>query len=287
MKTGILVGLAFVFFTALDVQAYYDPSIGRWASRDPAEEEEGGNNLYVFAGNDAIDYYDILGLRWLIMRNGDETAAAIPQAGDTIADLANTIGLNANQYPAWLTLEPGTFFPSSANQIMTGCESFAIPNTVVAYWAGWGGGIGKTYVKWNPSVKYLRSLGFKVDTFNHVDGSSLALQQILTSKTAQKELHGLYFWGHGYAPYPSVGLVSQSGDPVLFYVDTSLGSSVSLFYQMALGIVFACDSNTGKSVLMSGSPNQIWHGFTDTLVPLPGMEYNVKNFIKHGQQGTQ
>lgn len=40
---------------------YYDPSTGRWPSRDPIEED-GGLNLYGFVENDGINYIDILGL---------------------------------------------------------------------------------------------------------------------------------------------------------------------------------------------------------------------------------
>ncbi len=40
---------------------YYDPTTGRWLSRDPIGER-GGENLYGFVGNDAISYVDILGL---------------------------------------------------------------------------------------------------------------------------------------------------------------------------------------------------------------------------------
>ncbi|BDS08279.1 hypothetical protein NT6N_33190 [Oceaniferula spumae] len=40
---------------------YYDPLTGRWPSRDPIEES-GGNNLYSFSVNDALNSYDILGL---------------------------------------------------------------------------------------------------------------------------------------------------------------------------------------------------------------------------------
>ena len=39
---------------------YYDPTAGRWPSRDPIEEE-GGPNLYGFVSNDPISYFDILG----------------------------------------------------------------------------------------------------------------------------------------------------------------------------------------------------------------------------------
>jgi RHS repeat-associated protein len=36
---------------------YYSPSMGRWISRDPIEED-GGNNLYAFVGNNPINYFD-------------------------------------------------------------------------------------------------------------------------------------------------------------------------------------------------------------------------------------
>ena len=38
--------------------AIYDPAQGRWASRDPIEEQ-GGVNLYGFVGNNGIDRWDI------------------------------------------------------------------------------------------------------------------------------------------------------------------------------------------------------------------------------------
>src|SRR5206468_2180104 len=40
---------------------YYNPSSGRWLSRDPLAEK-GGLNLYLFAGNDPLDLVDPLGL---------------------------------------------------------------------------------------------------------------------------------------------------------------------------------------------------------------------------------
>jgi hypothetical protein len=42
-------------------QAFYNPSTGRWLSRDPIEEA-GGSNLYVIVGNDPTDLIDDLGL---------------------------------------------------------------------------------------------------------------------------------------------------------------------------------------------------------------------------------
>ena len=40
---------------------FYNPSLGRWLSRDPIGEE-GGLNLYGFTGNDAVNKWDILGM---------------------------------------------------------------------------------------------------------------------------------------------------------------------------------------------------------------------------------
>ena len=40
---------------------FYDPSPGRWLSRDPAEES-GGLNLYGFVGNDPLDFIDMDGM---------------------------------------------------------------------------------------------------------------------------------------------------------------------------------------------------------------------------------
>jgi len=258
---------------------YYKPSTGSWLSRDP-DEEDGGDNVYGFAGNDDVDYYDIFGLKWTISRNGDETASAEPDAGDTIADLANMIGLKAEQFPMWLTVSSGNTLPSSTSQKMTGCEHFEVPNTVVAYWAGNLGWLGRWYVRWNPNVRYLRSLGFYVDDRHHQDGDVLALQGIFHSRSQAKQLQGFYFWGHGSAPYPAKWLMSASGDAVLQF------ASPGLFYQMGLGLVFCCDSNSGKSVLMSNNGSAIWNGYTGTLYPWPFKAYKAKDYIHHGDQAT-
>ena len=45
---------------------YYNPSTGRWVSRDPIEEN-GGANLYAFVGNDGVSIADYLGLAGYLM----------------------------------------------------------------------------------------------------------------------------------------------------------------------------------------------------------------------------
>jgi RHS repeat-associated protein len=52
---------------------YYNPSTGRWLSRDPIEEE-GGYNLYAFVGNAPLDYIDPFGERAISFEiNGPQT----------------------------------------------------------------------------------------------------------------------------------------------------------------------------------------------------------------------
>jgi RHS repeat-associated protein len=42
-------------------ERYYSPSLGRWISRDSADEQ-GGLNLYAFVGNNSINHFDALGM---------------------------------------------------------------------------------------------------------------------------------------------------------------------------------------------------------------------------------
>jgi hypothetical protein len=60
IKNVIPLAVAAAFFAALNVQAYFDPSVGRFASRDPIEEQ-GGLNLYDFVGNNPVSYVDPFG----------------------------------------------------------------------------------------------------------------------------------------------------------------------------------------------------------------------------------
>ncbi len=77
-----LLAIVAILFAAVQAQAYFDPHIGRWASRDPigdlafrqqiiqgktkAErklfEQQALGLGYVFVDNDGINHYDYLGL---------------------------------------------------------------------------------------------------------------------------------------------------------------------------------------------------------------------------------
>ena len=53
--------LVIVCFATLQVHAYFDPHVGRFASRDPIQER-GGVNLYDFVGNAPVIFIDPYGL---------------------------------------------------------------------------------------------------------------------------------------------------------------------------------------------------------------------------------
>jgi len=59
---------------------YYDPSTGRWLSRDPIEEK-GGLNTYCYLANDAVKCIDLLGLELIQLPRGGTRYQAREIAG--------------------------------------------------------------------------------------------------------------------------------------------------------------------------------------------------------------
>ena len=60
MKTKLIrpiLAILVLAFAASIANAYYDPHVGRWASRDPIEEK-GGGNLYGFVYNNPVVWFD-------------------------------------------------------------------------------------------------------------------------------------------------------------------------------------------------------------------------------------
>lgn len=55
---------------------YYNPTVGRWISRDPIEES-GGLNLYGMVGNDLVGRIDLLGMAWNSAKGIEALKAAI------------------------------------------------------------------------------------------------------------------------------------------------------------------------------------------------------------------
>lgn len=101
----------------------------KWPNRDPIAER-GGKNLYIFSGNDPVDFFDVLGLAWKVERKGRDRARAKPESGDTVEDLAKLIRFDNKDYRKWLKPVGPSRMPGSATEPITGCAEFTIPNTV-------------------------------------------------------------------------------------------------------------------------------------------------------------
>jgi len=55
------IALAILLTASYSASAFYDPSTGRWVSRDPIGER-GGVNLYEFVNNNSLSWFDSFGL---------------------------------------------------------------------------------------------------------------------------------------------------------------------------------------------------------------------------------
>ena len=110
---------------------YYSPVLGRWISRDPMEEE-GGENVYNFVGNNSCNIFDVLGLDWSNPdRNGGARANITCKCGDSVADLEakNIIAFDFAEYSKWLKPEDGKPLLTPKDQKATENRTFSIPNT--------------------------------------------------------------------------------------------------------------------------------------------------------------
>ncbi|MDD2230188.1 MAG: hypothetical protein PHY48_12325 [Candidatus Cloacimonetes bacterium] len=101
---------------------YYEPILCMWLSRDPIGEK-GGNNLYLIANNDTINYWDYVGYDWRIDRNPEKGyAIAVPTSqSDSFDSLAIKIKLDAEDYQEWA---------HTSDQRPVRCKKYKIPNTV-------------------------------------------------------------------------------------------------------------------------------------------------------------
>jgi len=295
----------------------YHPQAGRWLQRDP-EEYDSELTLYAYVGSAPTNAIDPYGL-WIITRDGKAKALAVAEPGDTIAKLAETIGLEASQANAWLefhwelhgdTATTWAVPVTPAGKIdvqaaLTGCEKYDIPNTVLAYWAGELGSFGKWWVRWKEDAETLKTRGFKVD--EQQGWTAEKFENYLATQTGTKELHGLFFWGHGYwrgqRPWwdvlhlvvngPWSGILTDSShkddkDPVVregYYSDYS---AWSLSYKLALGVLWACGTDAARYRFSSG-PGAIFQGHPGVLVPHGGHLFGPKmsTLVPPGAQGTR
>jgi hypothetical protein len=232
MENGIALAVAVVFTTALNVQAWFDPSTERWASRDPLEED-GGDNLYGFVANDGINCDDAFGL-WQIKRNGGARADATPEEGDTVDGLAQIIHFDDKDYQVWLQPEYGSAMPDTPMEVISWCANYSIPNTIYfedAPLLSWLDHFGPIPV-WQSQFAKMAS-SFSARGFNVITRQPSNLN-VAQADLADGNLFGWGFAGHGGGRGNLVFAPGQQTAPLIPQRYTRYGVS----FLLALG----CDT---------------------------------------------
>ena len=245
MKTKVTIA-AVILLTSVHAFAEYMPSLGRFISRDPIEEK-GGLNLYAFCENDPINNWDYLGF-W---KKGDTIDGGkrriyIREGSESPKELATLVNLDANEINKWAKYEDNK-----------NCK-ISVPNTIIAYWAGDVGMLGRWWVDWNDNVKQLKDEGFFVDEQRYNSSSALKeydLERKMLASAQQKRLYGLYFWGHGYTDGSGLS-------PKLMSYDSLLQNPN--FYKLARVHIFACNCDEGAKNISADGKGQ---GRTGTYCP--------------------
>jgi RHS repeat-associated protein len=295
----------------------YEADLGRFVSRDPACTACDVPSWYPYAGNMPTSSVDWAGL-WKIDRNGmcwpGGLAPAESECGDTIDGLALRIGLESSEWSAWLgtpdmisTLDSSKDIPPrqlTAGTYLSGGQQFWIPNTIYAHWAGTGGDIGKLYVRWTMAMLTFWDLGFRVE--EDQGGQAAGFNNTIANLSQRRELHGIYFWGHGVCNDPSwhwwkhcpewIGLLTDATGGGASYISYYVTWHWMFSYKPAFGLLCACGSYTARPFFSSAPGSAFW-GAHDTLSPFPPNYWghvpnvelgcpNVPAILPFGAQGT-
>ncbi len=169
---------------------FYHPGLMRWLNRDPIEED-GGVNLYAQSGNDTLGQFDYLGFTWLIMRNGDRFAYAVPTSSDdTFNGLAEIVQLDGFDYTKWA---------HTKDELPVKCKWYLIPNVKVYH-----KGVRRFYENWSCNIigdwdrQNVRQMvqdkadGFKVVLKNNIDDTDML------SDLGADGIYEYTFTGHGF-----------------------------------------------------------------------------------------
>lgn len=276
----------------------HNPQTAAAFSAIGASQYDDGMNAYQYTGSNPVNRVDPMGLAWYVNRNGGATATAWPIISpDTVKNLSSKIGLEYMEFKKWLArssdirTENGvkTFENLLGTDKICPNQRFSIPNTVLTYWAGELGGLGRGLVNWERDTTYLRSLGFATE-YNSGQTAS-GFESYLYNKSASKELHGMFFWGHGVPDNNDYywGLITDlekyrvaKDDNMQRAYITNYRNNWKLEYRLALGLIYACGGKYTK--IGNFSSNSIHWGDTGTLIPIGTPP--VSDHIKPGDQGT-
>jgi RHS repeat-associated protein len=280
--------------------------LGSFTQMDPSGYPD-GLNAYAMLRANPVGGVDPQGL-WKINRNGTSTAVATSDEGDTIADLAAIIGLDAANWSSWLTVSaagltaranpatrsstaPATGSSVGARTPLCAAQTVQVPNTILMFWTGELGGFGRSWVRWDSQAEWLRAGGFDVvEQLNDGAGPWTGAQflQWLSTSSGAKELHGLVVWGHGWR-----GGFSDK-NPSRFQV-TYKEAVAHLRYTLGLVVLNVCEGGWSKATnngLEGGrdlvaSNGEFW-GVTKTLYPITDSDFAViYNVMADGFHGSR
>jgi len=228
--------------------------------------------------------------QWSIKRLGNATAEAHAYNGCTIADLAEQIGLTANQFQDWLTKDNQATYKLFNGNRVTGAKLdvnselasdivFQVPNTIYAVWY------------WNPAYKdecrwpleniqqdydnfqadnlmRLSGLGFLVFDYDNSSATNCNLSpnaakskvfnNIQTLANA-KALHGLYLTGHGSeSSFGQADAVNWGPDWSINYSGGEYNSQNpdtwaidhALAYKLGAFIAHSCNSSSDETAVL-------------------------------------
>ncbi len=159
VKTGNAATIPFGFSTKyLDAETglnyygfrYYNPSTGRWLSRDPIGEQ-GGINLYGMVGNNSIDHTDTLGLAAEIRITEDDSAKNyhFTAEGYTSLGPATTGLIQVDDYVGtWFMPKGNNYRSISGEGTQLYSHSFELHESLNVNWPP---GFGTRIVKLQPS----------------------------------------------------------------------------------------------------------------------------------------
>lgn len=156
-------------------------------------EEQGGLNLFLFAGNNPIDNWDSVGLQWHYERDGKNRAVVwFDDPKDTVEQLAKLLRLDASNSSKWLKDEQGKKVHGKLEE----CKLYTVPNKFVVV-LGWrailSDGMGFTQQAMDvvQSFERLGFAGYFYDALNSPVSSSDVISAV------QDDTWGVALFGHG------------------------------------------------------------------------------------------
>lgn len=220
---------------------------------------------------------------WRVARDPSSAlAVAETREGETVGGLAAQLGLDPAKWRFWLTVYAheivvagGARLPSASltpDLPLAAGQTFAVPNTITAVWAGDLGAAGRALVDWDRDLQYLAYRGFRVARHDRDQGDA-AFVELYNRLGAAKALHGIFVTSHGCPA--SFG---DGGDGFGVRYD-----SLRAGYGLGFVLVNACD---GASARVLASPYAAHDGVEGLMIP-PFETIRPRDILPPGRQGTR